>query len=58
MWYKLLILLNSRLAVTRALRGVVPTDAATDASLTGWGWSGMGQLDFDAWRTSKSVCRP
>jgi hypothetical protein len=49
MWSKLLSLLNARSAVTRFLRPQVPTDAATDASLTGWGWRGMGLYAFDAW---------
>ena len=49
MWRKLLSLLNARSARTRTLRPTVPTAAATDASLTGWGWSGMGQFEYDAW---------
>ena len=49
MWRKLLNLLNARSARSMPLRPTVPTDAATDASLTGWGWSGMGQFEFDAW---------
>jgi hypothetical protein len=49
MWRRLLNLLNARSAVTRVLRPEVPTEAATDASLSGWGWCGMGQFAYDRW---------
>ena len=49
MWRKILSLLNARSAVSKVLRPSVPADVGTDASLTGWGWSGMGHFAFDKW---------
>lgn len=51
MWAKLLSLLNARSARAPILRATVPGEVTTDASLSGWGWAGMGICAAGAWPT-------
>lgn len=49
MWQRLLSLLNVRSARARTLSPVVPSECASDASLAGYGWCGMGHFVYGRW---------
>jgi hypothetical protein len=48
-WQRLLSLLSSRSAVSSARRPRFPGELCTDASFTGWGFSGFGIFEFGRW---------
>ena len=49
LWSKLLSLLNARSAAAPISRVRVPGEVTTDASLSGWGWAGMGICAAGRW---------